>query len=454
MLLGFVLMVPVVRAAAKLVRPNVLFIFADDWGWGDLSCHGNPMYETPNLDKLASQGTDYQAFTVDNPVCSPSRVAVETGQYPARFSIHQHFAAIKQNVERNMPDWLDPRVVLLPRLLRQGGYATGHFGKWHLTNSGVPDAPLPTAYGYDESAVFNGPGPQIGVDPNSDQPLSTDAAIDFIRRHREQPFFVNLWIHTAHVPHYPTPRWLRRYRNLDERHRVYAAVISEADERIGQVLAVLDELKLTNNTLVVFSADNGPEVTGTIKQMKNASQAPVGRGTYYSVGTTGGMRGQKRSLFNGGVGVPFIVRWPGHTPVGAVDKTTVLTAVDLLPTFCAAAGIELPTGYLPDGQNVLPALEGRPITRQHPIFWDWRGPDDGENWPRLAVREGRWKLLMTLAGERVELYDMTIDRSQRHDVAPQHPDEVDRLVAEVLAWRRDLPEHPDESALSEARRSR
>jgi len=137
-------------------KPNIVFIYADDWGWGDLSCHGHEWLKTPNIDRLASEGMDFQQFNVLNPVCSPSRTAVMTGKYPARFSVHQHFASPTANRNRNMPDWLDPKPTMLPRLFQQAGYRTGHFGKWHLTNGGVEGAPKPEAYGIDEYAVFNG----------------------------------------------------------------------------------------------------------------------------------------------------------------------------------------------------------------------------------------------------------------------------------------------------------
>ena len=148
------------RAADK---PNIIFIFADDWGWGDLGCHGHPYLKTPNLDRLASEGTEFYQFTVASGVCSPSRAAVMTGQFPARHSIHGHFATVESHVKRGMPDWLDPKAVLLPRLLQEAGYATAHYGKWHLTNIMVKDAPLPIEYGYDDYGAFNCSGPQMPV---------------------------------------------------------------------------------------------------------------------------------------------------------------------------------------------------------------------------------------------------------------------------------------------------
>jgi N-acetylgalactosamine-6-sulfatase len=201
----------------------------------------------------------------------------------------------------------------------------------------------------------------------------------------------------------------------------------------------------------VFSSDNGPEVTGKGKEQGDLSTG-AGLGEYYSVGETGGLRGQKRSLYSGGVGVPFIVRWPGHTPAGRVDKTTVITAVDLLPTFCAAAGVDLPQGYEPDGENLLRAFKGQSMDRTRPIYWDWRGASYGENWPRLAIRDGRWKLLMTLDRKRIELYDVVADRQQARDLSAQHPDVTQRLADAALAWRKTLPTDTPSQAISKDRR--
>ena len=149
--IGFLALQVLLSASAQAAdsRPNIVFIFADDWGWGDLSCHGNTQLRTPNIDRLAAQGIDFQRFAVCNPVCSPSRTAAMTGHFPARYSVHQHFAEHEMNRQRGMPDWLDPKAVMVPRLLQQAGYRTGHFGKWHFTNSTIPDAPHPRKYGFD-----------------------------------------------------------------------------------------------------------------------------------------------------------------------------------------------------------------------------------------------------------------------------------------------------------------
>jgi arylsulfatase A-like enzyme len=259
------------------------------------------------------------------------------------------------------------------------------------------------------------------------------------------PFFLNVWIHESHTAHTPSAASLEQWKHLPEQQQVYAAVISDGDKAVGRVLDVLQETGLAANTIVIFSSDNGPEVTGGENMRKHGA----GWGTWASVGQTGGLRGRKRSLYEGGVRVPFFVRWPGRIPAGVVDEQTVGSAVDLLPTLCAAAGVSLPSGYRGDGENLLPALLGRPLERRKPIFWEWQGfagPPDW--WPRLAVRDGEWKLYLNADGSRAELHRLPQDRAESANVAAQHPDVVARLKAMVLAWKAELPRQPNSDCVS------
>ncbi len=433
-------------------QPNIIFIFADDWGWGDLSCHGHPWLETPNLDRLAAEGTDFQQFNVLNPVCSPSRTAVMTGHFPARYSVHQHFAAPAQNHARGMPDWLDPKAPTLPRILKQAGYRTAHFGKWHLTNRNTQGAPKPAAYGYDEASVFNG-----GAEwPSADLHATAANTVAFIHANKSRPFFINAWLHESHTPHVPTPESMEKWKHLDAQKQVYAAVITDGDNAVGKILDALKTAGVADNTIVMFSSDNGPESTAAKAGPKkvDADANVTGYDTYYSVGETGGLRGRKRSIFEGGVRVPFLVRWPGRTPAGVQNNTTAFTAVDLLPTLCAAAGLTLPADYRGDGENLLAAFEGKPIPRTRPIFWEWQGKSaEPDWWPRLAVREGDWKLAMNTDGARVELHRLNEDRAETKDLAKQHPDIVARLKKLALDWKATLPEKPNPECISAADRA-
>jgi N-acetylgalactosamine-6-sulfatase len=427
--------------------PNIIFIFADDWGYGDLSGHGSDFVKTPNIDRMANEGIDFRNFTVNHPVCSPSRAAVMTGQFPARHSIHAHFSTVAQHRRNGMPDWLDPEAPMLPRMLQPRGYATGHFGKWHLTNRDVADAPLPTAYGYDEYAAFNLPGPQVNT-----AECSREAA-DFIRRYKDTPFFINLWLHETHLPHYPQEEFLKQFEHLDEQHQVYAAVVAEADEGVGLILDTLKRLGLDEKTLVIFSSDNGPESTGKASQKQHGDASTgAGLGKYYSVGTTGGLKGRKRSLFAGGVRVPFIARWPGVIPAGKIDTQSVITAVDLLPTFLEIAGQALPESYQPDGQSILSALTGRPFERSKPIFWEWKGRHaQAYLWPHLGIRLGKWKLMVDEDLDQTVLYDIDSDWAEEQDLSAQFPEIATTLLEQVIDWHETLPLNPPRDCFSSSR---
>lgn len=443
-LLFFCLHSPAILGAAA-AQPNVLFIYADDWGFGDLACHGHPHLKTPNLDRLAKEGTDFHQFTVCNPVCSPSRTAIVTGQYPVRHGVHQHFATAEENAARNMPNWLDPKAPLLPRVLKEAGYATAHYGKWHLSGSSTKDAPLPAEYGYDDAAVWTGPGKGVfegsGVDDKAgsahDQlgacfqtTAATDHALRFIRSVKDQPFYVNLWIHETHHLVAATEEDKQAYPDTTEPQRTYYSAITRADKQIGRVLALLDELKLTENTLVIFSSDNGPE----------HSQPNPGDKLYSSVGVTGGLKGQKRSLYLGGVNVPFLVRWPGIVPAGRVDQTSILSGVDVFPTLLAATGATPPQDYQSDGVNALAAFKGESWTRPQPIFWEWRGPHSKEvDWPTHAIRDADHVLLHDEHEKRIELYNVVKDRAQQTNLAATQPELVSAMKAKLDEWRKTIP---------------
>jgi len=444
-------------------RPNIVFVFADDWGWGDLASYGHPQLKTPHLDALADRGTLLTQSYVCSGVCSPSRAAVMTGRFPARLGIHGHFADHDLNADRGMPNWLDPAEQTYTRLLQQAGYAVGHFGKWHLGNG--EGAPEPSAYGIDECRINAGNGPQLGFEGvmaghppflrgdeaerlapsmrSRSSEIIVDHTLDFIGRHREQPFLVNVWLNDTHATLDPDPEALERYEHLmpagvTHKHvganAIYAATVTEADRQIGRLIDRLDAMGLGENTLVIFSADNGPEDIA----IRNASHA--------GVGSPGPFRGRKRSLYEGGVRVPFIFRWPaGGGPSGAVDNTTPMAGVDLLPTFCSLAGVDPPAGLELDGENMADVFRGAQRPRRTPLMWEWRFHIAGHHInrsPMLAIRDGDWKLLLNPSGDRVELYDIPADPMELTNCAAQEPAVVDRLRAQVLAWQAELPEGP------------
>ena len=434
-------------------RPNIIFVLTDDQGMGDLSCMGNTILRTPNIDTLYKSSTRFTDFQV-SPTCSPTRAAIMSGRLPFEVGISHTL------MQR---DRLAPDVITFPQALQRAGYQTGLFGKWHL--GGGSGAPTEDAYGYDEYATFNG----STTNEITPQGLaSVDHAVDFIKRHKDQTFFVNLWLHETHLPHFPLNQYLDQFKDLDEQKKVYASVVAEGDEGVGRVLKLLKELGIDQNTLVIFSSDNGPENTRDKSAWYHNNVVRDNKidmtrlGGYFSVGETAGMKGQKRSLYSGGVRVPFIVRWPGVVPQGKVDRTSVITAVDLLPTFLEVAGVELPESFHPDGESVMSALQGRRFEREKSIFWEWKGPKKHSfdksskqyNWPHLGIREGRWKLMTNLQLQRTELYDLVGDWAEAKDVSADRPQIVQELLAKLERWKSTLPLEPVKSTLSKARKQR
>ncbi len=430
------------RADGK--RPNFVFILADDWGWGDLGCYGHDRLRTPSLDKLARQGTLFTQFYVCSGVCSPSRAAFMTGHFPARHRIHGHLSTPKQNADRGMPNYLDPNVATVARLLQKAGYATAHFGKWHL--GGGKGAPEPMAYGLDVSRCVNGGGPSWDTKASYFRARSTELIVDetirFIEANRDRPFYVQAWLLLTHATLHPTEEQMKPYVRLGPRGvpykgalQIYYASASSADEQIGRLMQKLDELGLADNTIVIFSSDNGPEDINIL----NA--------THSGVGSAGPFRGRKRSLYEGGIRVPFILRWPKGTPAGRVDNDTAFSAADFLPTVCSLADVQVPEGLNLDGEDVSATFRGKTHTRTKPIFWEWRFRIYGHvlhKSPRLAIRDGNWKLLLNPDRSRVELYDIPNDPSELNNLAGQRPEVIKDLSRKLLRWHSTLPEGPVE----------
>ncbi len=443
-------------SATAAERPNIVFVFADDWGWGDLSCHGHPYVKTPNIDRLAAEGTDFHRFTVASGVCSPSRTAVMTGHFPARYNIDGHFAWVPSNAKRGMPDWLDPKAPLLPRILQNAGYATAHYGKWHLANDMIPDSPLPSEYGYDDYGAFNCAGEQMPWHEDSGR------ASAFMREAAGagKPFFINLWLHEPHTPFHTVPRYEWRFRHLESREdQIYASVLSHADDRVGEVLGTIDELEIADNTLVVFSSDNGPARAAGPTELKLSYDTATGAGWGIAAakGVTAGRKGYKAALFEGGINVPFIVRWPGKIAAGRVDGQSLISAVDLLPTFCALAGAQLPAGYQPDGVSQVSALLGKtaPI-RQKPLFWKslapWPPPKTRpDHWVSWAIVDQTWKLVTNRDGSHVELYDLAKDPYEKNDLREAKPEVVSLLEQKLATWKETLPAKPTGDVFSAGR---
>ncbi|HUX94965.1 MAG TPA: sulfatase-like hydrolase/transferase [Bacteroidales bacterium] len=439
-------------------KPNIIFILADDLGWADLPAYGHKSViahggwtvygelKMPNLDRLASEGTIFSQYYVNSGVSSPSRTGIMTGQFPGRLAIHDYIADHELNLKRGMPDYLNPAVSTITKLLKTGGYRTGHFGKWHLGSGNV--SPKPEEYGIDIfKTCLDGPMKRVGSTE-----MIADETIKFIEASGNNPFYINVWLYDPHSPLHPTEKMMEPYKNLspgwgDQKGalEVWYAVLSDIDRHVGRIMDKLDELGLSKNTIVVFTSDNGPE-SGLFPFTSHYGGA--------SSTDTGPFRGIKRSLYEGGVREPFIVRWPGNTPAGKVDNASVISGVDILPTFCDLAGIKLPRNVIFDGENISPVLKGTPTERTKPLMWENRFPVYGHTIhksPILAIRLGDWKLLMNPDSDRVELYDISIDPTELNNCAGLKPDIVRDLSSQLLKWSSLLPEGPvDKDAGSNA----
>lgn len=431
-------------ASATSERPNIVFLFADDLGWGDLSCYGNRRVKTPVLDRLAAEGTLFTQFYVAGSVCSPSRTGIMTGQYPARHRVFGHFARDEINERRGMPNALDPDVPMLTDALKQAGYLTGHFGKWHLGNVS------PEQYGVDvfrTDQFCNMAGkPPVDIWSPRARPTCTkdilDSALEFVQAAKGKPFYANVWFSDVHATLNPSEEQLEKTKRFHaagvEFHgvdQIYYAALLELDRQIGLFLEQLNRLGLCDNTLIIFSSDNGPEDF----QISNAAHSGVGR--------TGPFRGRKRSIYEGGVRVPLILSWPGHVPAGRVNDVSVVNGVDFLPTLCQLAGARVASSLRPDGEDMSDVWLGAKRKRKRACFWEWRYRVFGHPLnqpPRLAVRDGDYKLLMNPDRSRVELYNIVQDPSELQNLAAAKPELTDRLAKELLAWNRALPESPVE----------
>ena len=433
--------------------PNIVLVFIDDMGWGDFSCFGNRDAETPHIDRLAKEGIAFEQFYVNSPICSPSRVGISTGQYPQRWRITSYLAHRRMNRQRGMAQWLDPQAPMLARSLRQSGYLTGHFGKWHMGGQrDVDDAPPITAYGFDKSLTnFEGMGPKLlslTMKPGWQEagriwaeaealggPVTwmqrsritggyVGAALAFIKRAEDEgkPFYVNVWPDDVHTPLYPpVEKW------GDNKRELYLAVLEEMDRQFAPLFDYVRQSDaLCENTLILVCSDNGPEP---------------------GAGRAGPFKGCKTNLYEGGVRSPLVVWGPGliaKEAAGSRNKTSVFAAMDLAPSLIKLAGAEKPEGVTYDGEQLLGTLLGNSRkSRQEPIFFS-RPPDRKNfygyrNLPDLAARSDNWKLLCDYDGGRPELYDLNDDPGEEHNLAERRPRIVAELTAQVIAWWRAMP---------------
>ncbi len=421
--------------AAEGRRPNLVYFLCDDLGYGDLACYGHPVIQTPNLDRMAADGTKLTDCYAAAPVCSPARAGVVTGRTPMRCRI---------------PDWIpaDADVYLstnetsVAKLLKGVGYTTCHVGKWHLNGKfNQPEQPMPDAHGFDhyfatqnnahpshhnpDNFVRN--GEPVGPLEGYSSALIVEEGIQWLRGVQDGPFMLFVWFHSPHEPVATDAEFVRLYaEEPDETKAAYYGNVSQLDHEVGRLLATLDELGLSGTTMVMFTSDNGPE---TLRRY---------RGAGYSHGSPGPLRGMKLHMYEGGIRVPGIIRWPGMIKPGQTWREPV-NGTDVLPTYCELAGADLPTDRAIDGASMAPLLRGKPIRRDRPLYWRY---DRALGGPKVAMRQGDWKILADGDLTQFELYNLRDDLGEATDLAATKPRRLKRMVEALRGIHEDVASDP------------
>ena len=428
-----------VWAATRSGKPNVIIIFTDDQGSIDLNCYGAKDLTTPHMDSIAKRGIRFTQFYAAAPVCSPSRAGLLTGRIPRRAGVPGNVSS--HHGKSGMP----AEQVTIAEMMKQSGYQTGHVGKWHL---GYTPETMPNGQGFDQSFghmggcidnyshffYWNGPnrhdlwknGKEIWRDGEFFPDLMVRQCQNYIQEHHDKPFFL-YW--AINVPHYPlqgTDKWRKKYSHLPAPRNKYAAFVSTMDDCIGEVLNTLDELKLRENTIVIFQSDHG----------HSQEERTFGGG-----GSAGHFRGAKFSLFEGGIRVPAMISWPGSIREGE-ERHQLATGCDWLPTIAELIGAALPQHQL-DGKSLKTVIDSPEARSPHADFY-WQ---IGKSW---AVREGDWKLLgnprdTSLKGEltkedRLFLVDLSKDISEKQNLAARYPEKVDHLKQIYDRYQKSLSE--------------
>lgn len=439
-------------------RPNFVVVLCDDLGYGDLGCYGHPDIKTPNLDRLAAQGLRFTDCYASAPVCSPSRAGLLTGRFPQRLGILDWIPA-------GSPMHLKKDEVTLASLLRDAGYATCHVGKWHCNGKfNSPQQPQPGDHGFDHwMATQNNANPnhrnpvnfvrngqRVGKLEGYSSTVIVNEALDWLRKQRShtpgKPLLLFVWFHSPHEIVATAEEFVNLYADAMPKERaIYYGNVTQLDFEVGRLISAVDELKASDNTLVFFTSDNGPE---TLKRY------PTGRHSY---GSPGELRGMKLHLHEGGIRVPGIVRFPARVEAGAVSSEPICN-IDVLPTFCELAGVPLSKVRMIDGASFTPVLEGKPIARKTPLFWQY---DYALGNNKLALRDGDWKLLADGKLSQFELYNLKHDHHESMNLveketarATEMRERLTQLHKEVEAERPRWPDWQPPAAKSAQKKKR
>lgn len=452
-----VLILCAVRCASA-TPPNIVFILADDMGWRDLSCYGSTFNETPNIDKLAAQGMRFTQAYAACSVCSPTRASIMTGKYPARLKLTDFIGGARTGdlLPADYLHQLPLREFTIAKALKDGGYATGQFGKWHLGGKGF----LPEDHGFDVSfGAGNGAGatpshffpytrkgaatrPALIPDGKAGEYLAdrlTDEALHFIEEHRDEPFFVYLPHYAVHIPLQAKEEMIAKYQQKKDAMKpaegpaflpegkntnkqvqdnpVYAGMMQSVDESVGRIMDKLKELKLEENTIVIFTSDNGGLSTAEGQPTSNLP-----------------LRAGKGWPYEGGVREPLIVRFPAVVKPGAVCDSPIISN-DYFPTLLELADLPARPDQHVDGVNFAPLLRGEEPNDRTPLFWHYPHYSNQGGGPCGAVRVGDYKLIEWYENMRCELYNLRSDIGERNDLAATMPKKVDELRTILHDWR-------------------
>ncbi|HEY3323622.1 MAG TPA: sulfatase [Planctomycetota bacterium] len=428
-----VLFCPLMLFSADARKPNIVFILIDDMGWSDLGCTGSDLFQTPNIDKLAARGMRFTNAYSTCTVCSPTRASILTGQYPARLHLTDWIPGHERpKAPLKIPDWtqkLTHDQPTIAELLKRSGYVSASIGKWHLGKE------FPTDFGFDLNvggchmgqppsyfAPYKIPTMKEGPDGEYLTDRQTDEACRFIESSKDKPFFLYFPYYCVHTPLQAKKALIEEYAakiKPDSRHKnaKYAAMIQTLDKGIGKLLAKLDELKIADNTIVIFTSDNG----GLLQSTSNVP-----------------LRAGKGSAYEGGVRVPLIVLWPGVTPAGSLCEEPVIS-VDHVPTLMELAQVEVGQAQICDGVSLTPLLRNpKEKLKRDAIFWHYPHYHPGGATPYSAVRAGDWRLVEFFTDNHVELYNLKDDVGEKNDLSEKMPEKTSELRKKLAEWRQSV----------------
>ena len=412
-------------AFGQAAKPNIILILADDLGWADLGCYGNTFNETPHLDRLAREGLRFTQFYA-GPVCSPTRTNLQSGQDQARFGITQHIPGHRRPYARLtdpvVPLQLPLEVETFAERLGAAGYHTGYFGKWHLGGAGFG----PTDQGWTTAHETQGhtqPAAAGRATPQRTAEFLTDRAVAFITANRTQPFLLQVSHYAVHIPLSTTPELQKKFSAKPPQpgypsNPLYAGLLAELDASVGRIVAAVDAAGLAENTLIVFLSDNGGiehEQSGRLV----TSNRPL--------------RGEKGTLYEGGVRIPAIARWPGTIPAGRESATPAITH-DIYPTFVELGRASLPTTQPQDGVSLAALLRNPGALLARDTLY-WHLPHYHHSTPASSLRRGDWKLIEFFEDNALELYHLAADPAEKNNLAAREPARARELHAALAAWR-------------------